>query len=250
MGYLAIVIYIITTLVLTLLWFIVTKNTIFSPDSWAKLLESLIPNLLSPLLSFLLIFFVFIRKGIDIENLARNGRWLKEGFESFDDIDWTPKLKSCEKMVIVAFFFEEWLDLHKGLMISFLKNEKSRLVIYLPDYTNNELVNKIHSIIPEHPPEELITKIKQSIKIIKEISQNKAQDVSISLYKETFQYTYQQFDKELILTLNQHSRATKFKSPFLAFDLSKSKNLDDFYAKETNALEASSDKINIQKWKE
>jgi hypothetical protein len=250
--YLAWMVFIIT--VLGLLYVYTQISSGFSNETtWIDLLKEIIPGFLGPLFSFFIIYLLFLRLGINIEDVLKKGgtetEWLKRGYETFDEIDWHPYLAKCNKLVIVAFFFEEWVSDNDKSFTKFINKKDTRLVIYLPDYRNEQLLKKIHELIPEYSAEQLATKIKLSITEVKKRVKNKTtQDISVSLYGNVFNYTIQLFDKEMFLSVNQLCRDKDFKSPFILFDLNNSSQVESFYSGETKTLEQRSSKIDLNGW--
>lgn len=230
-------------------WFEISNYEALSVG-WLELVKSLVPNILSPLIIFGILYILFFRKGIDIEKIIRGSspQWFKTAYENYNDIDWSPYLKDSRKLVIVAFFFEEWINNNSAKFNSFLAREDSNLVVYLPNYKNTDLLTKIHQLIPEHSPEVLSNKIQDSIDEIKKRSVDRTQNVHVSLYDKPFNYTYQLFDKIMFLSFNVLSRERDYNSPFIVFDLVFSKALNKFFDHETASLEHSSEKLNLNQW--
>lgn len=249
-SYLARIIIIAACILLLLVWIGLYEWKWDESTTWNDLGKSVVPELLGPLVAFIIVYFLFIRRNIDIEALAKGQQtdWLKEGYENFDDIDWNPVLKSSKKIVIAAYFFEEWINEYTNSMTHFFSKTDTRLIVFLPDFRNEDVLNKIHAIIPEHSQKELSNKIQNSISEIKRRSIEKHNDVSIWLYNDAFNYTFQMFDKTMYLSVNQFHREEKFKSPFIVLNLKYSKKLNTFYNKEQRALEKKSTSLNLNKW--
>lgn len=235
---------------LLVLWIVISK-CFWCLCTWKDLLHSLIPNFLAPIIVFVIIYIIFESKGIDIFKALRgtSPKWVQNAYESFDQIKWTPYIRGTNSIVIVAFFFEEWIQKYTDEFDKFLSKDEATLQIYLPDYTNLVLLTKLNELIPEHNQIELAKKIENSIERIQILAKDRNQKVSVKLYGHPFRYTYQRFNKKLFLSINELARDKNYKSPFFVFNLEHSKVLTGFFNRETTALEQASYSINLSQWK-
>lgn len=245
----------LTIIILITFWIILKKGDL-SPPTWTSLFESLIPELLGPLIAFVILYLTFFRHGIDIEHMLKdNGtKWLEKGYESFNDIDWTPYIESSNKVVVVAFYLEKWIVKNEDSFKLFINKTNSRLTVYLPDYRDEELMKRLSQLIPKYSEAQLSEKIINSIHEIQKKTINKRlypDEITVYLYKYAFNYTLQAFDTKLFMSINELSRESAYKSPFIQMDLNWSSNLRMFYEQEIRTLEKSpaSERLNLLKWK-
>ncbi|MEM1258962.1 MAG: hypothetical protein AAGH81_10550, partial [Bacteroidota bacterium] len=146
-----------------------------------KLGGSILVNIITPLLIFLVLYFVFIRNGIDLNALVSkiNERdenvpaWLINGYTSYSDIEWESFVKSSKNLTVVAFYFDEWINQNRRLIETMLQKKNANLTVILPDPLQLDLISKITQLIPKYDENNMVSKINLSIKEIEDLAKTK-----------------------------------------------------------------------------
>ncbi|MDJ1503553.1 OST5 family protein [Xanthocytophaga agilis] len=174
--------------------------------------------------------------------LIKTPPWLVGGYQNLDQVEWISKVElASDEIVFVTFYSPRWINDHYKHLQKFLKNnDKSRILFFLPDVDNQQLIRDISSII-KYDESTIKRKINDSLNALRSLAKNTEAYERITIYKspKLFPYTFQKFDRFIYFQINEMFRndAKSYTAPFFVVDLNlDAENLKDFCNQEIENL--------------
>lgn len=239
--------------ILALSYFIMNNNPIST--TLIELVKEIIPDLISSLFAFLLIYFFFTRIGINPKDTIQSKTtpdWLVNGFEKYTDISWTSYIDESSQISIIAFYIDNWIETHDAALRNFLTRESTSITVFLPNYENINLLTKIVELMPSYSNDSLKSRISLSITKLKSLNDpnNMNKKIKIYLYDRPFNYTLEKFDEKYVfISINELYRNKEYQSPFFMLDLTQSKKIAVFIKEEIASLAKFSNLIKLGSWR-
>lgn len=237
---------------------------IFLPTTtnhWIKLIESIIPNAIVVIATFILWYFLFYLPGIpneedknidenklaeNIVNKLKNEQALNcnlvEFNETFREVDWKQKLSKANHHIdIVVYYFDSWIVMNFNELVAFLQKPKTTIRIIVADPEVPSVIDELLRLFPEYSKETIREKVIKTGTLMRDVAKNAGvseERISFYLSPHPLSYSAQVIDnKQLIISIFEMTRKLKIDSPAFTIDLINNKLVSNFIDKELKELE-------------
>lgn len=225
-----------------------------------ELLRGLIPSAVVVLGAFIALYFLFHRVGIpigpssaiDAEQLAeavsaklQENRTFDAGLvefhQTFRNVNWTRKLlEAREHIDIVVYYFDSWVNANFNELVAFFQRPKTTIRVFVADPDAPGILDEVQRLFPEYSKENVREKILRTGQRIREAAKNAgASEARVQFYlvPHLLSYSVQVVDRsQCVLSVFEMSRQLKIDSPAFVIDLARNRHLNDYIAKEIEAL--------------
>jgi len=229
------------------------------PSGCVELVRNAIPSGLVVLLSFISLYYLFIRNGIrhnsellDPKTLAASiASYLREGssvdlglvafHQTLRDVNWKTLLTEAkDSLDLVVYYYDSWVNLNDEHLRAFFQKPKTKLRILLADPEKGLVLDEVHRLFPEYSKQGLREKIVRTGERLRSIANaaGAASDrVEIWYVPHPLSYSAQIIDERLlVLSFFEMHRQQKIDSPAFIIDISQNKHLRDYIEKEFTGL--------------
>lgn len=225
----------------------------------------MLPHILVILIGFLVVYWVFLKRGIPVHEVtlsdesaesvaerlraavSKNAAVLSF-YENFRDIPWRDEvLARAMRLDIIVCYYDSWIgDNWEALKAFFERGGAMRM--YLGDPDDEFVVRAIHTRFPDNQtPERTKEKISNTVRRLKSVFEE-AQSVQGSLeiryVSQPPNYSAAVIDfRAVLLSTYEQFRREKIDSCAVMIDLTASNHLRDFWRKELDGFERHSKRI-------
>lgn len=236
-------------------------NTLF--QFVRQLLLGVVPNLITGLVVFLVIYWLFNRRGLIPSQLEREAseqkiiqnireavsvsaatHGVKEFYPGFSHVRWHELLGDTSLRIdIVVNYFDSWIKDNKELLSAFFKKPKAELHLYIPDATNDKILDDLCALYGgEYSKESLREKVQKTeqrlLRIIEEVGGTKVQ---LKVFRLICRPTYalQRLDHRLaVFSAFDNGRRMGVESPAVVVDLHKLPTVAKYFENELEFLQS------------
>lgn len=249
-AWLKVILALATMLALVLLYVLLDDGS--DGNSWLKLLDNVIPNLIAGLVVVVALYFIFTRQGIsNSEEIAQEikkamptavasnsdleGRGVRDFYPNFREVPWKELIEGSKSIDIVVCYFDSWVRANWDDLRDFFGKGGS-LRLFLPDFEDDAAMRVVQERFPEHS----VAVVKQKVvstalrlgRVLEE-SGSKSARLEIHFHPSALNYSAVRFDGEtVLLSVYEQFRKQKIDSSAILLDLNKSEHLRLYWDKE------------------
>jgi hypothetical protein len=169
-------------------------------------------------------------------------------YENYKDVNWRDLiLESKEEIIIHVHYCDDWLDDNQEHFVEFLNKNNSKVTVFLPDYNDENLMEKLIVLYPDLNREVIRHRI---INTINTLSQLNTDLIKVFLTPHYYSYSRHSFDSIYLISLVEMYRVnSRFMSPVIRIQINDYKKTKDFFDKEINGLLEKSKSLNWIEYK-
>jgi len=229
-------------------------------QSLLDLTEALIPNLVAGLVAFLLLYWFFERRGLVPSQLDRKAsedrivgsisaalvtsnatQGVRAMYPSFKQVDWTALINESNLRIdLVVNYFDSWIKDNEKSLIDFFKKPEAEMHLYIPDESDNNLIQQLQALYTEYSAVVMQEKIRNTeVRIQSVMTAAGARKSQLRVYRLNRRPTYalQRLDNRLaVFSAFDNGRKMGVECPSVVFDLQKLPTVAAYFEAELQFL--------------